>query len=154
MDVVSPTSVAAPCRLLDTAMAMITGTGLVLICFATARPTGATISTVATLSTKAEMRPENRLSATMAQRTSGTSLSSPSAMRCGMPLWINSSTIAIVPASIIRTFQLIAPIAAPTGSMPSTTNTSAATSAMIQRASENFSSSTYMTANRISASTI
>ena len=28
MDVVSPTSVAAPCRLEDTAMAMMTGTGL------------------------------------------------------------------------------------------------------------------------------
>ena len=63
---VSPTRVAAPCRLLETAMAMISGIGLVFSCFATARPTGATISTVATLSTNAEIRPEKMDSTTAA----------------------------------------------------------------------------------------
>ena len=86
MEVVSPTRVAAPCRFEDTAMAMITGTGLVFSFFATASPTGATISTVATLSTKAEMMPENRLSATTAHWTLGTFCSSFSAMRAGMLL--------------------------------------------------------------------
>ena len=69
---VSPTRVAAPCRLLDTAMAMMSGIGLVLSCLATARPTGATISTVATLSTKAEIRPEKIDSTTAAHWIFGT----------------------------------------------------------------------------------
>ena len=135
-------------------MAMITGMGLVLICFATARPTGATISTVATLSTKAEISPENRLSATMAQRTSGTIFKRPSAIRWGMPLWMNSSTTTMVPVSIISTFQLMAATAPPMGSMPMTMNTAAALSAMIHRCSENFSSMTYIAANSASATHI
>ena len=154
MLVVSPTKVAAPCRLLDTAMAMITGMGLVLIFLATARPTGATISTVATLSTKAEIRPLNRLRATMAHLTLGVIFSSPSAMRAGILLWMNSSTVAMVPASIMRTFQLMAPAALFRGRMPTARKTAAAARAMIHRFSEKISSSTYMLANRISASTI
>ena len=62
--------------------------------------------------------------------------------------------VAIVPASIISTFQLMAFAAPPSGSIPSATNTAAAASAMIQRFSENISSSTYMAANSISASSI
>ena len=144
MDVVSPTSVAAPCRLLDTAIEMIMGTGLVLIFFATASPTGATMSTVATLSTNAEIRPENRLSATMAHWTFGVIFSSPSAMRRGILLSMNSSTMAMVPVSIMSTFQLTACGAAPSGTIPRTRNSAAALSAMIHRFSEKTSSSTYM----------
>ena len=72
MEVVSPTSVAAPCRLEETAMAITSGTGEIFSCFATASPTGATISTVATLSTKAEITPANRPSTTAAHRASRT----------------------------------------------------------------------------------
>ena len=72
MAVVSPTRVAAPCRLEDTAMLMIKGTGLVLSFLQISRAMGATISTVATLSTKAEMMPANRARATAAIWTLGT----------------------------------------------------------------------------------
>ena len=58
MEVVSPTSVAAPWRFDETAMLMIIGTGLILSFLQIARPTGATMRTVATLSMKAEMMPE------------------------------------------------------------------------------------------------
>ena len=59
--VVSPTSVAAPCKLDDTAMAMSTGTGESLqLAGRWPSPTGATISTVATLSTKALMNPASK----------------------------------------------------------------------------------------------
>ena len=68
MLVVSPTSVAAPCRLEDTAMAMSTGTGEIFSLRAMARPTGATIKTVATLSTKALMTPANNASMHTAHR--------------------------------------------------------------------------------------
>ena len=60
IDVVSPTSVAAPCRLDETAMDRIIPTGLIFSFRQIAMPTGATISTVATLSMNAEIRPENR----------------------------------------------------------------------------------------------
>ena len=59
MAVVSPTSVAAPCRLLETAMAIIKGTELVFSFLQISSATGATIRTVATLSTNAEMIPAN-----------------------------------------------------------------------------------------------
>ena len=57
MEVVSPTRVAAPCRLEETAMASSIPTGLILSFLQMARPTGAIISTVATLSMKAETIP-------------------------------------------------------------------------------------------------
>ena len=60
MEVVSPTSVAAPWRLEETAMLISIPTGLIFSFLQTARPTGATIRTVATLSMKAEMTPANR----------------------------------------------------------------------------------------------
>ena len=47
-------------------MPMIKGTGLVLSFLQISRAMGATISTVATLSTKAEMMPANRARATAA----------------------------------------------------------------------------------------
>ena len=60
MAVVSPTRVAAPWRLEETAMAMRMGMGLVFSFLQISKATGATISTVATLSTKAEITPANR----------------------------------------------------------------------------------------------
>ena len=60
MDVVSPTSVAAPCKLEETAMDRIIGTGLIFSFLQTAMPTGATMRTVATLSMKAEIMPAKR----------------------------------------------------------------------------------------------
>ena len=57
MEVVSPTSVAAPCRLEETAIHRIMGTGEMPREVQIARPTGAIIRTVATLSIKAETRP-------------------------------------------------------------------------------------------------
>ena len=66
MAVVSPTRVAAPCRLEETAMEMMKGMGLVFSSFQISMATGAIIRTVATLSTKAEMIPANRLRETAA----------------------------------------------------------------------------------------
>ncbi len=60
MEVVSPTSVAAPCRLEETATERIIGTGEMSSFLQTARATGAIIRTVATLSMKAETAPANR----------------------------------------------------------------------------------------------
>ena len=53
-------------------MAMSTGTGEIFSLRAMARPTGATMSTVATLSTKALMTPANSASTHTAHLTSGT----------------------------------------------------------------------------------
>ena len=103
MLVVSPTSVAAPCRLEETAMEMITGTGEIFSLRAMARPTGATMSTVATLSTKALMTPANSASIHTAHLTSGTRTMSISARRAGILLSMNSATVPMVPAIISRT---------------------------------------------------
>ena len=103
MLVVSPTSVAAPCRLEDTAMAMSTGTGEIFSLRAMARPTGATMSTVATLSTKALMTPANSASIHTAHLTSGTRTISISARRAGILLSMNSATVPMVPAIMSST---------------------------------------------------
>ena len=60
MEVVSPTSVAAPCRLEETAIARSIDTGLIFSFLHIASPTGAIINTVATLSIKAETAPAKR----------------------------------------------------------------------------------------------
>ena len=57
MDVVSPTSVAAPCRLDDTEIERIIPTGSIFNFLHMASPIGATISTVDTLSMKADIMP-------------------------------------------------------------------------------------------------
>ena len=57
IEVVSPTKVAAPWRFEETAIERIIGTGLILSFLQIAMPTGATMSTVATLSMKAETMP-------------------------------------------------------------------------------------------------
>ena len=103
MLVVSPTSVAAPCRLEDTAMAMITGTGEIFSLRAMARPTGATMSTVATLSTNALMTPAKSASTHTAHWAFGTRTISCSARRAGIRLRMNSDTIPMVPDIISST---------------------------------------------------
>ena len=129
IDVVSPTSVAAPCKLDETAMQMRSATGLVPRRVAMASATGATIRTVATLSTNAEIKPANTDSATATHMTFGVFFSSRSAMRSGIFDVMNSDTVPIVPASIIRMFQLISPSAAETGIAPETTIMTAEASA-------------------------
>lgn len=56
----SPIRVAVPWRLLETAMAIIIWTGFIFNFFARERAMGATIKTVATFSTNAEMNPVNK----------------------------------------------------------------------------------------------
>ena len=84
IEVVSPTSVAAPCRFEDTAMQRIMVTGEILSFLQMARPTGATISTVATLSMNAEMIPEKADMSTVTHSTFGASLRSHSAILFGI----------------------------------------------------------------------
>ena len=55
--VVSPTSVAAPCKFEDTAMESTIGSGEIFSFLQITSATGATISTVATLSMKADIAP-------------------------------------------------------------------------------------------------
>ncbi len=134
MLVVSPTSVAAPCKLDDTAMAMSTGTGDRFSRRAMASPTGATISTVATLSTKALMNPASSASTDTAHRTSGTWAMSSSASRAGILLWIKRKTVPIIPAIISRTLKSTARAASAsvksyTPSFPSSRNAPAPPSA-------------------------
>ena len=105
MAVVSPTRVAAPWRLEETAMAMIMGTGLIFNRLEMAMATGATMRTVATLSTNAEITPANRASITTAHLTLGTWARSTSAIRAGIRDSMNSDTMPMVPAIIISTFQ-------------------------------------------------
>ena len=100
---VSPTMVAAPWRLEDTAMAMRTGTGDIFSFLEIARPMGATMSTVATLSTNALITPANRDSTVTAHLISGTLEINISASRAGMRLSINRVTSPMVPPIIRST---------------------------------------------------
>ena len=84
MDVVSPTSVAAPWRLEETEMQMSRLTGEIFSFLASARPTGAIMSTVATLSMKAETTPAKRERMTAAHMTFGERFSSQSAIRLSL----------------------------------------------------------------------
>ena len=69
---------------------------------------GATINTVATLSTKAEITPANPANKMIAHLVEETLLIIQSANNEGMPDSINSETTIIVPAMIMKTFQFIA----------------------------------------------
>ena len=129
MDVVSPTSVAAPCRLDETAMQMSSATGDRFSFFAMASATGAIIRTVATLSTNADTTPANTDSATATHMTLGVFCSRRSAMRSGILDSINSATVPIVPASIRRTFQSMAVKTEDSGIAPETTKMTAEMSA-------------------------
>ncbi len=130
MEVASPTRVAAPCKLEAMATAMTLVTGEIPCFLAILMATGATISTVATLSTKAEMMPENRDKATMAQRTVGVFSRIMSASKAGMRDSMNKETIPMVPAIIKITFQSIKPNTICRGTMPTTMNIPAETSAI------------------------
>ena len=105
MDVVSPTSVAAPCRLDDTATAIITGIGDTSAFFATAMPIGAIISTVATLSINAETTPLNTASSTNAMTAFGTFFIRLSASLLGIPESVKIPTVIIMPSSIKITLK-------------------------------------------------
>ena len=129
MDVVSPTRVAAPCKLDETAMQMSSATGDILSFFAIDSATGAIIRTVATLSTNADTTPANTDSATATHMTLGVFCSRRSAMRSGIFDSINSATVPIVPASIRRTFQSMAVKTEASGIAPETTKMTAETSA-------------------------
>ena len=88
----------------------------------------------------------------MAHCTLGVIFSNPSAMRRGILLCTNNSTITMVPVSIMSTFQLMAVSTLPAGRIPSVWKIDAAAKAMIQRFSEKMSSSTYITTKTMSAS--
>ena len=72
IDVVSPIRVAAPCKFDDTEMAIKAFTGDIFNFLQIASPIGATIKTVATLSTKADTIPANIASTTIAHLVSVT----------------------------------------------------------------------------------
>ena len=114
MEVVSPTRVAAPWRLEEMAMQIIAETGEIFSFLHRARATGATINTVATLSTKAEMSPENRDSITISHLTLWMWETRRSLMRWGILDSMNRNTVPMVPAIIRITFQSICPRASPT----------------------------------------
>ena len=134
MAVVSPTSVAAPCKLEETAIAMIKGTGLVLSFLQISRATGAIISTVATLSTNAEIIPANSESATAATITFGQQDKTRSASSSGILLSIKSATRPMVPAIMSSTFKLLisrpVPQISESGSIPVAINSTAEPSAI------------------------
>ena len=103
MLVVSPTRVAAPWRLEETEIAISTGTGEILSLREMASPTGATIRSVATLSTKALTTPAKRLSTVTAHMTFGTLHIIISASLAGMRLSIKSVTVHMVAEIISST---------------------------------------------------
>ncbi len=105
-------------------------TGDIFSFFEMVRATGATIKTVATLSTKAEMNPENRDNAIIAHLTFGVFAIIRSARREGIFESINSETTPMVPAIISMTFQSTEPKTLPMGRMPSITKSAADANAM------------------------
>src|SRR5690606_12681684 len=108
MDVVSPTRVAAPCRLEEMAMAMMLVTGEMPSFSQMVRATGATMRTVATLSTKAEMSTEKRDREIMAHMTLGMRAINRSDSKDGILAAMNKETVPMVPAIIKITFQFMA----------------------------------------------
>ena len=84
-------------------MDIITGTGEILSFFDIASPMGATMSTVATLSTKALITPAKRAKTVTAHFTFGTLEISTSERRAGILLSINRVTMPMVPPIISRT---------------------------------------------------
>ena len=84
IEVVSPTSVAAPWRLDETAMQIMLGTGEMLSFLQSASATGAIMRTVATLSTNAETMPAKRLMQTTAHLMLGIFDIRTSLISCGI----------------------------------------------------------------------
>ncbi len=95
-------------------------TGEIFSFFAIARPTGAIMSTVATLSTNAETTPANSDITTTTHITLGVFCISNSAMRLGIWDWMNSETVPMVPASIKSTLKSMASASVPSGTSPLT----------------------------------
>ena len=139
---VSPTSVAAPCRLEETAMEMMNGTGLAFSFRQMERPMGAIISTVATLSTKAEMTPAKSESATAAHLTLGTRSIIRSERSIGIRLSVKSATSPMVPMIMSRTLKSMDGRIFSSGNIPVQINTSPEVSAMQGRYLPNISMST------------
>ena len=104
----SPIRVAVPWRLLETAMANIILVGLIFSLRARARAMGATIRTVATFSTKAEINPVRAQIYKIAQQVFLARSTISSARYAGTRLSIKTSATASVPTNIPITFQLIA----------------------------------------------
>ena len=94
--------------LANTDTAITKGTGDILVFLAMSKAIGATINTVATLSTNAETIPANAANKMMAHLVDDTLLIIQSANKAGIPDSINSETTTMVPAMIINTFQFIA----------------------------------------------
>ena len=107
MEVVSPTSVAAPCRFEETAMDRIIDTGEMLSFLHTASATGAIIRTVATLSINADTAPANSDMRMMTHMTFAHLSRMISASRFGIFDSMKNQTTSIVPPIIMRTFQLM-----------------------------------------------
>ena len=103
----SPIKVAVPCRLLDMAMAIIMFTGLISSFFANARAMGATIKTVATFSTKAEIKPVKIQIKSIAHPVLFDLSTISSAKKAGTLLLIKLSARANVPTKMPITFQFI-----------------------------------------------
>ena len=99
-------------------MEMIMLTGFMFSFLQTASPTGATISTVATLSIKAEITPAKRDMLMVTHMTLGHLSSRMSAIRFGILEAMKKSTRIIVPVIIIRTFQLITDRSCEKGRIP------------------------------------
>ena len=108
IDVVSPTSVAAPSRLEPIAIAMIAGTGEIFNLREMVMAIGATMSTVATLSTNAEMTAANTDKAMMATFRLGDFSMILSARSAGIFDSMKMATSPMVPAIIMMTFQSMA----------------------------------------------
>ena len=99
-------------------MAMMPGTGEMSSFLERESAMGATMSTVATLSTNALTNPANRESAMIAHLTLGIRAMRRSARRAGILDSMKRATMPIVPAIIISTFQSIAVANSPHGRMP------------------------------------
>ena len=127
------------------------GTGFIFSFLQISSPTGASISTVATLSTKAEISPEKADRATTAQQAFGTRFRIMSASREGIPVSTNRETSPIVPAIIMITFQFMSGSTSPTGSTPKRTMQTAAPSANQTRHFEKISMPAYIRTKIISA---
>ena len=103
----SPMRVAAPCRLLEIAMATMIRTGFTASFLASASAIGATIITVATFSTKAERTEVSRQMNNIAQVVFGDLSTMVSARYAGTRLSMKTSATAIVPTKMPMTFQLM-----------------------------------------------
>jgi hypothetical protein len=102
----SPIRVAVPCRLLETAIAIIIFIGFILNFFANDKAMGATIKTVATFSTNAEIKPVRAHMLKIAQAVFFALSTIISAIYAGTRLSIKIFAITRVPTNILITFQL------------------------------------------------